>query len=228
MNLRKANILIIDDDTELCELLESYLCGEGFTVSSVHDGITGLKAVTENAYSIVILDVMLPGMDGFTLLKEIRKIKDVPIFMLTARAEDTDIITGIETGADDYLSKPYNPRELLVRIKAILRRSSIPVKGHILQLGGIRLNTATFNASVGERDLSLTSAEFQILEILMRNSGTSVSREEITRAVFDRELNSFDRSIDVHISNIRKKLGSSDVIKSIRGAGYLLTAEVKS
>lgn len=228
MTSRNANILIIDDDKELCELLETYLSEEGFSVSSVHDGIQGLKAVTENTYALVILDVMLPGIDGFRLLKEIRKKKDVPVFMLTARADDKDIITGMETGADDYLSKPYNPRELLVRIKAILRRSGMPAKGEILETGDLYVNTATFNATAGGRDLALTSAEFQILEILIRNAGKTVSRDEISKLVFDRELNTFDRSIDVHISNIRKKIGSADIIKSIRGAGYLLTAEVKN
>lgn len=228
MNTKNANILIIDDDKELCELLDTYLSGEGFTVSSVYDGISGLKAVLEGNYALIILDVMLPGMEGFTLLKEIRKEKNVPVFMLTARGEDADKIAGIETGADDYLSKPYNPRELLVRIKAILRRSSVPVKGEILHSGSLTINTTTLNASAEGRDLALTSAEFHILEILMRSTGKAVSRDEISKLVFDRELNIFDRSIDVHISNIRKKIGSADIIKSIRGSGYILTAEVKS
>ncbi|WP_265821194.1 response regulator transcription factor [Geovibrio ferrireducens] len=228
MNFINANILIVDDDTELCELLETYLREERFRVESVHEGRTGLKKALGGGFALIILDVMLPGMDGFAILRELRKTDDTPVFMLTARGEETDRISGIENGADDYLPKPFNPRELIVRIKAILRRTGRQITGETIEAGALRINTSLLSAFAGEQELTLTSAEFQILEMLMRNAGRTVSRDEISKFVFERELNSFDRSIDVHISNIRKKIGNPDIIKSIRGAGYILTAEAKS
>ncbi|GAB1537194.1 response regulator transcription factor [Geovibrio sp. ADMFC3] len=228
MNFINANILIIDDDKELCELLETYLGEEGFLVESVHEGVKGLEKAANGNFSLIILDVMLPGMDGFTILRKLRKTNDTPVFMLTARGEEGDRISGIENGADDYLPKPFNPRELIVRIKAILRRTGRSSTGDIIEAGNLRINTALLNAYVDGEEVPLTSAEFQILEMLMRNPGKTVSRDDISKFVFERELNSFDRSIDVHISNIRKKIGSTDSIKSIRGAGYILTAEVKN
>ncbi|MGE4497532.1 MAG: response regulator transcription factor [Deferribacterales bacterium] len=228
MNFINANILIIDDDKELCELLETFLGEEGFRIESVHEGRTGLEKALSGNFSLIILDVMLPGLDGFSILRELRKSSDTPVFMLTARGDETDRISGIENGADDYLPKPFNPRELNVRIKAILRRSGRTHAGDVLEAGTLRINTSLLNVYSSGQEIPLTSAEFQILEMLMRNAGKTVSREDISRFVFERELNSFDRSIDVHISNIRKKIGSPDIIKSIRGAGYILTAEAKN
>ncbi|QAR33668.1 response regulator transcription factor [Geovibrio thiophilus] len=228
MNFINANILIIDDDTELCELLETYLGEEGFGVESVHEGKSGLAKAQDGGFSLIILDVMLPGMDGFAILRELRKTNDTPVFMLTARGEETDRISGIENGADDYLPKPFNPRELIVRIKAILRRTGRQTAGVTIEAGTLRINTLRLSAYAGGQEITLTSAEFQILEMLMRSAGKTVSRDDISKCVFERELNSFDRSIDVHISNIRKKIGDPDIIKSIRGAGYILTAEVKN
>ena len=229
MNSVKAKILLIDDDKELCELLETYLCDEGFNVQSVHEGLQGLNTALEGDFSLIILDVMLPGMDGFSILRELRKKnEELPVFMLTARGDETDRISKIKSGADDYLPKPFNPKELTVRIKAILRRALRLTSGDVLEAGNLKINTSLLTVLAENKEVLLTSTEFQILEMLIRNAGKTVNRDDISKHVFERELSSFDRSIDVHISNIRKKIGNPELIKSIRGSGYILTAELKS
>jgi two-component system response regulator CpxR len=225
MNTNNSKLLLIDDDKELCELLETYLRSEGFLIDCQHDGQLGLEAARDYSYSLIILDVMLPGIDGFEVLKQLRKTSNTPVFMLTARGEDVERILGIEMGADDYLPKPYNPRELLARIRAILKRSGkirVPVS---TEIGGLIINSSTMSALLNGDELPLTSAEFQILDMLAKNAGNVVSREDISRNIFGRELQSFDRSIDVHVSNIRRKMGNTEIIKSIRGSGYIFVFE---
>lgn len=224
--MNRYKILVIDDDTVLCELLGEYLETEGYDIMSVHNGNEGAELVLSEEFDLIILDVMLPGMGGFDVLKTVRKEIMTPILMLTAKGDDIDKIVGLEMGADDYLPKPYNPRELLARIKAILRRSASgkesAARPETISLGGFHLDTAKLTATFNNEPMGLTVVEFNILEMLLSNAGSLVSRENIAQKVLGRELSSFDRSIDVHVSNIRKKAGNPDIIKSIRGAGYQL------
>lgn len=222
-----GTILVIDDDIELCELLSEYLQTEGFRIHSIHNGAEGAQEALTGNYSLIILDVMLPGMGGFDVLRTIRSEKNTPILMLTARGDDIDRIVGLEMGADDYLPKPYNPRELLARIRAILRRLDTPrtesAKPDVLAVGNLNLHHASLSATLDGENLHLTVVEFNLLELLAKRAGSVVQREEIAETVLGRPLQAYDRSIDVHISNLRKKLGDHESIKSIRGAGYMLT-----
>jgi len=220
-------ILVIDDDIELCDLLSEYLATEGYSIEAIHNGAKGAEAVLKDDYDLIILDVMLPGMGGFDVLKTIRKEKKTPILMLTAKGDDIDKILGLEMGADDYLPKPYNPRELLARIKAILRRTepsdkNIQSKSENIVAGDFNINMGKLTATYKNSPIGLTVVELNILEMLVKNAGMVVTREDVAMKVLGRELNAFDRSIDVHISNIRKKIGDNDIIKSIRGVGYQL------
>jgi len=227
----KDKLLVIDDDKELCELVAEYLCPEGFDVEAVHDGQRGIERALSQEYAVVVLDVMLPGLNGFDVLRRIRMQSTIPVLMLTARGEDVDRIVGLEIGADDYLPKPFNPRELVARIRAILRRSSSSrlawpmVNNSRVEMGDLVLDIGTRTASCSGRQVELTSVEYAVLELLVRSAGSLVTREELSRRVLDRELSPYDRSIDMHISNLRKKLGHKvgDVerIKTIRSAGYV-------
>ncbi|KUK58552.1 MAG: Two component transcriptional regulator, winged helix family [Synergistales bacterium 53_16] len=221
-------ILIIEDDRELCDLLHEYLEAEGFCLDSAHDGRKGLEAARNDAYALVILDVMLPGMSGLDVLRELRKESNMPVLMLTARGDDVDRIVGLELGADDYLPKPFNPRELLARIRAVLRRgaredgaSGLP----LFAVGGLELDPASRTVRLYGKNIFLTTVEFSILEILLRSAGRLVAREELVPGALKRVYSPFDRSIDVHISNLRKKIGpypdGSERIKTLRGEGYL-------
>ena len=224
-------ILIIDDDFELCSLVTEYLAAEGFRVESVHDGETGLKRATAGGYLLVILDVMLPGMSGFDVLRRLRATSRIPVLLLTARGEDVDRIVGLEIGADDYLPKPFNPRELVARIRAILRRSAADRKAvgsprppEILRIGDIELDPATRTVCHAGQPVELTSVEFNLLEVLLREAGRVVTREQLVSAVLSRKFSPFDRSIDMHVSKVRKKLGateSDEHIKTVRGVGYI-------
>jgi two-component system, OmpR family, response regulator CpxR len=231
--IRMDRILIVDDDFELCSLVSEYLAPEGFRVESVHDGETGLQRALAGNYLIVILDVMLPGMSGFDVLRRIRATSRVPVLLLTARGEDVDRIVGLEIGADDYLPKPFNPRELVARIRAVLRRTSADPKGvgsprppEILRIGDIELDPATRTVRHGGQPVELTSVEFNLLEVLLREAGRVVTREELVSAVLSRKFSPFDRSIDMHVSKVRKKLGDingeAEHIKTVRGVGYIL------
>ncbi|MDE2304984.1 MAG: response regulator transcription factor [Gammaproteobacteria bacterium] len=228
---REARVLLVDDDRELCQMLTEYLSAERFEVESVHDGAEALRALRAGEFGIVILDVMLPNVSGFDVLRELGAVRSTPILMLTARGDDVDRIVGLELGADDYLGKPFNPRELVARLRAILRRagSRSPRSGgaDALAVGPIALNTGTHQVRVGERAITLTGAEFRVLEILMRASGQVISREALTEQALGRRLVPYDRSIDTHISNLRRKLGldrsSNPEIKNVRGSGYVLT-----
>lgn len=235
MNNSSGSILVIDDDRELCALLSEYLNQENFTVHCAHHGERGAELAIRGDYSMVILDVMLPGaLNGFNVLELIRGGSTVPVLMLSARGEDIDRIAGLEMGADDYLPKPFNPRELVARIRTILRRSK--TGSRIIragedtisyQVGDIRLNTGTRAVSCAEEAVELTSVEFNLLELLLRNAGRVLTRDELTSHVLGRELSPYDRSIDVHISKLRKKLGphrsGDERIKSVRGSGYIYT-----
>jgi DNA-binding response OmpR family regulator len=220
------SLLIVDDDVELCALLIERLAEDGFDLSAVHNGIDGLELASNGSYSLVILDVMLPRMGGIDVLKQLRARSSVPVLMLTARGDDIDRIIGLEVGADDYLPKPFNPRELVARIKAILRRmEERPTDLEKFKAGDILIDTSLREAYVGDRSLQLTTIEFALLEVLVRNPGRALSREYLTDIALGRRLGAFDRTIDVHISNLRRKLDEHrgiQRIKTIRGSGYLL------
>jgi len=228
-----ARILIIDDDFELCTLVSEYLAAEGFRVEAVHDGETGLQRATVGNYLLIVLDVMLPGMSGFDVLRRVRATSRIPVLLLTARGEDVDRIVGLEIGADDYLPKPFNPRELVARIRAILRRSAADPKAlgaprppEILRVGDIELDPATRTVRHSGDPVELTSVEFNLLEVLLREAGRVVTREQLVSAVLSRKFSPFDRSIDMHVSKVRKKLGDTngeeEHIKTVRGVGYIL------
>jgi two-component system response regulator CpxR len=228
---REARVLLVDDDRELCQMLSEYLAAEHFEVKSVHDGGEALGELQRHRFEIVILDVMLPSVGGFDVLRKLGAAHETPILMLTARGDDVDRIVGLELGADDYLSKPFNPRELVARIRAILRRaqhrSSRGVAPEELAVGPIVLNSGTHQVHVAQRLIALTGAELRVLELLMRSVGQVISREQLTEQALGRKLVPYDRSIDTHISNLRRKLnfeaGQNPEIKNVRGAGYMLT-----
>lgn len=219
-------LLIVDDDTELCALLTERLSEEGFVLHAVHDGREGLERAGSGGYSLVILDVMLPRMGGMEVLRELRTRSSVPVLMLTARGEGIDRIIGLEVGADDYLPKPFNPRELVARIKAILRRLDDQRAGtNTFTAGDITIDIASREAWAAGKRVQLTTVEFALLDVLVRNAGRVLTRDDLTDIALGRKLGAFDRTIDVHISNLRKKLDSHngvERIKTIRGSGYLL------
>jgi len=217
-----VRLLLVDDDVELCGLLHEFLRREGFSVEIEHDGRRGLDRASATGWDLVILDVMLPGMDGFAILRELRKKGRTPILMLTARGEDVDRIVGLELGADDYLPKPFNPRELAARIRAILRRTEpqSDERGPV-EVNGVTLDPASRSVAVDGEPVELTTLEFDILEILMRGAGRVLSRDAVMEALYNRKTTPFDRSIDMHISHLRKKLEiKRELIKTIRGVGY--------
>jgi len=217
-------ILIIDDDTELCELLSDFLQLEGFSVDAIHDGRQALDSVSRQAPDAIVLDIMLPGMQGLEVLRKLRQSSRLPVIMLTARGEDTDRILGLELGADDYLPKPCNPRELAARLRAVLRRAAPQPAGEsAVAVGDTRLDPSDRSASYNGSDLTLTSAEFNVLHALLLNAGQVVDKETLSKEALGRPLSAYDRSIDVHVSKIRRKLarqGGDELIVSVRGAGY--------
>lgn len=218
-------VLIVDDDVELCKLLAERLRPEGFALEAVHDGRRGLERALAHEHDFIILDLMLPRMGGLDVLRSLRTRSRAPVLILTARGEDVDRILGLEIGADDYLPKPFNPRELVARIRTILRRTEHAAEvADVLTVGGIRLDPAALEASIDGAPLDLTNVEFALLDVLLREAGHIVTRERLTEAVLGRKLGPFDRVIDVHISNLRKKLGrhhDEEQIKAVRGSGYL-------
>ena len=221
-------ILLVDDDISLTDMIREFLQLEGFTVEAVHDGASCLQANLAGI-DLVVLDVMLPRLSGFEVLRRFRQDSSVPVIMLTARGEDVDRIVGLEIGADDYVAKPVNPRELVARIRAVLRRAlpgTLPTPSEIV-VGEIRLNASSRNAWANDEKLDLTSAEFNLLEYLLRNAGRVVSRDELSAAAFGRQgsSGSADRNVDTLVSKVRRKLGpASDLdrrIKTVRNAGYI-------
>ena len=223
-------ILIIDDDVALCELVAEYLEPEGFEIEVVHRGDTGVERALSGKHALVVLDVMLPGLNGFEVLRKIRLESKIPVLMLTARGDDVDRIVGLEIGADDYLPKPFNPRELTARIRAILRRVKSdeprsPSVASPITVGDVELNPGTRVVIRAGKTVELTAVEFDLLEKLLRGSGRIITREELSTDVLRRSLSPFDRSIDMHISNLRRKLGHHfgdlERIKTVRGVGYI-------
>lgn len=224
-------LLLVDDDLALCELLKTYLENEGFTVELAHTGQDGLQAALAQHFNAIVLDIMLPELNGIDVLKNIRQQSAVPIIMLTAKGDDLDRIIGLELGADDYLPKPCNPRELVARLKAVLRRtapatvSESETDTKTLRVNQLLLEPGKHQISYADTALALTNAEFSILSVLMKKAGKVVSKETLYSEALGREFTAYDRSIDMHLSNIRKKLAaftSTETIKNIRGIGYML------
>ncbi len=233
MSEPKQKILLIDDDEDLTGLLSVYLTNSGFSVDAVYDGDSALRQLSKGmAYDLIVLDIQMPGMTGLELLPQMRALIATPVIMLTGRGDEVDRILGLEMGADDYLGKPCNPRELLARINAVLRRSQggtrdtrhAPVKLH-----GLELDPGSRSVLHDGANMELTSTEFEVLALLMHSAGSVVSKEELTRKVLHRELTPYDRSIDVHVSRVRQQLrnimGDHDLIKTVRGVGYQLVNE---
>ncbi|MGN5517488.1 response regulator transcription factor [Halopseudomonas sp. Lyrl_26] len=216
---------MIDDDRELCDLLGSWLEAEGFSLTAVHDGAAGLEAALNGDYGAIVLDMMLPGMNGLEVLRALRQSCNTPLLMLSARGEPVDRILGLELGADDYLAKPADPRELVARLRALLRRSAAGSDAPVLQVGDLRMDTASLMCWQDDELLPLTQTEALILRTLLEHAGQLVDRQSLSRQALGKPLGPYDRSLDMHISNLRRKLGSfadgRNRIQSIRGRGYL-------
>ena len=226
-------ILMIDDDVELCEMLTEYLGRYDLRVTAVHRGDTGLQTARSRAWEMILLDVMLPGMDGFEVLKQIRTFSTGSVLLLTARGEDVDRIVGLEMGADDYLAKPFNARELLARIRAIRRRSEpqvAPTETSTIHVEDLVLDPASRSVQQNGKLVDLTDVEFALLEVLMRSPGKVIEREPLAEQVLGRKFSPFDRSLDMHVSRLRRKLDDAaqlgDQIKTIRSVGYQLAVPV--
>ena len=225
------HLLVVDDDAELCQLLSEYLIPEGYDVEAVHSGIEGVERALSGDHALVVLDVMLPDVRGFEVLRQLRARSRMPVLMLTARGNEQDRILGLEMGADDYLPKPFNPRELCARIEAILRRSgdrvALDARAAEVTVDDVTMNKASRMVRRGVDVLDLTTVEFDLLEALLRGAGRVIPRDELVRTVLNRPFSPFDRSIDTHVSNLRRKLGPRldgvDRIKSVRGIGYQYT-----
>jgi len=223
----QLSLLLVDDDKELCAMMKEFFAEAGHRLDCEYDGRRGLASAAGGTYDLVILDVMLPVIDGFTVLQHLRRRNNLPVIILTARVQHQDRILGLNAGADDYLSKPFDPDELLARIRAVLRRTETTNwKGrNEVTIGDIRINGTTRQLWIAGSPAELTQMEFDLLEILMRSAGRVVSRDEITLALFERPAAPFDRILDVHISHLRRKLkGGRNLIRTIRGVGYVFAA----
>ena len=238
MESNNTKILMVDDDTKLCRLVKDYLAPFGFAVEAAHTGISGLEKTKAENFDAMILDVMMPEMDGFEVLKEIRKFSNIPVLMLTALGDEADRIVGLEIGADDYLPKTFSTRELLARLRAVTRRSQMSANAAQEQndsdeitVGDIYINSATHEAEKGGEKLNLTALEFDLLKCLARSAGRVLDRDKILDEIAGRSYDVFDRSIDVHISSLRKKLGDDfknpRYIKTIRSVGYMLVPQTE-
>jgi DNA-binding response OmpR family regulator len=224
---KSLNILLVDDDAELCEMMREFFEQNGHALNYVRNGIDGLERAVEHRYDLVILDVMLPGMNGFMLLAQLRRRREVPVIMLTARTDPHDRIQGLEAGADDYLPKPFDPDELLARVRAVLRRAGKTNSDWLLHFASdeLRINGQTRQVWLKSEPVDLTAVEFDILYLLVCSAGRVLTREELSTATLERSLTPFDRSLDVHISHLRKKLEPiGRQIQTIRGVGYLFTS----
>ena len=230
------NILVIDDDVEMCGMLAEYLQSEGLQVETVHNGEHGLQRALSGEHSLILLDIMLPKLNGIEVLRRLRTESNARVLLLTARGEEVDRIIGLEVGADDYVPKPFSARELLARIRAILRR---PETGPATNsrglsrvvLGDVEMDKGTRTVRRAGSDVELTALEFNLLELLLRMAGQVVTRERVATAILGRQFSPFDRSIDVHVSKLRRKLGpqvsGQERIKSIRSVGYIYTAQAQ-
>ena len=225
---KPLSLLLVDDDVELCGMMKEFFGGAGHSLDSVHNGREGLAVALHGSYDLLILDVMLPEIDGFAVLQQLRRSKSLPVIMLTARVHRDDRIQGLNAGADDYLPKPFDPDELMARVQAVLRRTSTAMQqaGATLDAGRIRIDLSTREVWSEGIPVELTGTEFDLLELLMRKKGNVVSREEITALLFEREATPYDRFLDVHISHLRTKLrGGRGLIRAVRGVGYVLSGK---
>ena len=224
-NPKGKSILLVDDDVNLCGLMREFFAPHGYEIEHVHDGRRGLKRALEGQFDLVLLDVMMPLLDGFEVLRQLRKNTAVPVIMLTARTEQEDRVAGLNAGADDYLAKPFGPEELLARMRAVWRRDKASLIEHqALTAGVLRLDSSTRTVWENDQRLNFTSLEMDMLELLMRSAGRVVSREELAASILQRELTPWDRSVDVHISHLRKKLHGLASIQTVRGVGYLFAS----
>jgi DNA-binding response OmpR family regulator len=218
-------LLVIDDDAELCQLVTRFLSREGFAIRWAPGGAAGIEQALAEEYSLIVLDVMMPDTDGFEVLRRIRQQSRTPVLMLTARGDTRDRVRGLEMGADDYLPKPFDPAELVARIRAILRRSFPRTPAAAIAIGDIELDGGTRTVRRAGRPVELTTVEFDLLAVLLRVAGSTISREDLVRDVLGRDFSPFDRSIDTHVCHLRRKLGpledGGERIKGVRGAGYL-------
>jgi two-component system, OmpR family, response regulator CpxR len=224
-----VSVLLIDDDVELCDLMREFFAPRGIAVEAAHDGRRGLARALAGEHDMILLDVMLPGLEGFEVLRQVRRRSNVPIIMLTARTARADRVAGLDAGADDYLPKPFEPEELVARIRAVLRRAGRPAAGanEALEVNGVRLVPGTREVWCDGIPVEITTTEFDILELMLRSAGRIISRNEMSAAVYRRPVSAKDRSLDVHVSHLRKKLGPlGALIRTIRGVGYLFCAEV--
>jgi two-component system response regulator CpxR len=223
---KQLSLLLVDDDAELCEMMREFFAEAGHRLECACTGREGLASALRGGFDLVILDVMLPGIDGLTVLEQLRHRKDTPVIMLTARVQQHDRILGLNSGADDYLPKPFDPDELMARIRAVLRRTESTSRqaDTAVTFGKIRVNLATREVWSAGLPVELTAMEFELLTLLIRSAGHVVSRDEITAVLFEREATPYDRFLDVHISHLRKKLeGGRNLIRTIRGVGYVFT-----
>lgn len=223
---KRPSLLLVDDDVELCGMMKEFFAAAGFDVDCACNGAEGLGRAVDGAYDLAILDVMLPAMDGFSVLEQLRRRKDLPVIMLTARVQQKDRIQGLNTGADDYLPKPFDPDELLARVRAVLRRAEPAQRPEISEwtFDSLRIRPATREVWSAGAPVDLTEMEFDLLVLLIRSAGRVVSREEISTALFARESSPYDRFLDVHMSHLRKKLRAGrKLIRTIRGVGYMFT-----
>ena len=225
---RASTILIIDDDVSLCRLIAEFFDESDYEIHAVHNGATGLARASEEAFDLILLDIMLPGLDGFEVLTQLRRRSSVPVIMLTARGAREDCVQGLNAGADDYLAKPFGPEELAARIAAVLRRtrSTQTAKVETISLGRLRLSAASRCVWVGEELIDITSTEFDILDALVRAVGKVVTRDQMCGILYQRQATPFERSLEVHISHLRRKIARAGVtIRSIRNVGYLLAGD---
>ena len=225
-------ILVVDDDVELCELVAEYLEPDGYRVEAVHEGQEGVRRAITGEHALVVLDYMLPGLNGFEVLRQIRAQSAIPVVMLTARGDDVNRIIGLQIGADDYLPKPFNPLELVARINAVLRRTQLANEARrppLISIGDIEMDDRTRTVRRAGETIDLTAVEYTLLEKLLNAPGRVLTREELVKDVLHRELSPFDRSIDTHVSNLRKKLGHEvngvERIKTVRGIGYIYAGD---
>lgn len=230
-----TKVLLVDDDRKFCRLVQEYLNSMGYVVEIAHTGKEGLEMAVSGSFQAIILDIMMPGMDGFEVLRQLRRTSDIPVLMLTALGEETDRIVGLEMGADDYVPKTFSTRELLARLRAVIRRyvkserhRMRSLTGDALTVGSLRISLSSRTVQLGGKDVGLTAFEFDLLLSLARSAGRILTRDQLLNAVAGREYEVFDRSVDVHISSLRKKLGDDPrnpiFIRTIRSAGYMLQA----
>ncbi len=226
--MKNPSLLLVDDDVELSTLMGEYFREQEMDLVVSHDGVGGLNRALDGSFDLILLDVMLPGMEGFEVLRQLRRRSAVPVIMLTARTEHGDRIEGLNAGADDYLPKPFSPDELLARIQAVLRRAGrgAALKTETLEANGVRMHAGTRLVTCGGSAVDVTSIEFDILELLVRSAGRVVSRDDLTRFLYNRQANPLERALDVHMSHLRKKLEQGgNLIRTVRGVGYMFTSE---